>query len=195
MAKARRRERRNVTPLTLVRRAVCVVLILLQMGCRSVYRFHCTSYPTGTAVTVAEEQVGMTSCDVEVPKDSAWIQDGKVAFTFYLPDEKVTPERSRQKTRVVDLSGLRPSNPVAEFVSSPFFLTGVGLLFLAGESLKDEDANAKDKEKGLTWGIFGIAVLAVGAGVYALSGGDSKSMSHTEVRVNFDESEAPVTQP
>jgi hypothetical protein len=52
------------------------MLILMQMGCRSAYRFHCTSSPTPVGVTIAEEMVGMTACDVQVPKDSPWIKDG-----------------------------------------------------------------------------------------------------------------------
>ncbi len=179
---------------TRLKQIMCVVLVLGQMGCRSVYRFRCTSHPTPVGVTIEEEMVGMTACDVKVPKDSPWIRDGKIEFTFHLPDEQEAIGGSRQRKRVVDMAGLRATNPLAEIVSGPFFLTGVGLVALAGETLQDEDADTKDKEKGLGWGLFGFAVLAVGAGVYALCGGDSRSMSATEVRVNFDEPSADAVE-
>jgi hypothetical protein len=199
MAKSQHyRGRRNATGQILPRRAICVGLILMQLGCRSVYRFHCTSNPTPVGVTIAEEMVGMTACDVQVPKDSPWIQDGKIEFTFHLPDEQVTPGRSRQKKYVVDLAGLKPSNPVAEVVSSPLFLAGVGLLSVAGEALKDKKHDSEEKKnvaKDLGVGAVGVVVLATGSGVHQLLGGDARSLSACEVRADFDEPSADSAQP
>ncbi|MGE5294585.1 MAG: hypothetical protein ACM3VT_07140, partial [Solirubrobacterales bacterium] len=76
------------------KRMMCLFLILSQLGCRSVYRFRCTSNPSEAGVVIAEEMVGETPCDVEVPKDSEWIQDGKIEFRFCLPD-------GRERTTVV----------------------------------------------------------------------------------------------
>ncbi len=168
------------------------------MGCRSVYRFHCISYPTGAGVTIAEEMVGVTECDVEVPKDSPWIQDGKVEFTFHLPEEQATPGQVREKKRVVDLAGLKPSNPLADIISLPLIVAGVGLIWVAGETLKDdEDDPEKDRDvgEGLGIGLLGVGLVAAGIGAHWLCGGDSDSLTPRKVRADFDEPAVAPAQP
>jgi hypothetical protein len=102
---------------TAVRWMVLAGFVGGQLGCRSVYRFECTSSPTEAGVVVQEQMLGETPCTVEIPKDSDLIRDGKIAFVFCLQD-------GREKTNVVDLRGLRPSNPFAEIVSAPFVVAG-----------------------------------------------------------------------
>jgi hypothetical protein len=150
---------------------LCVVLLLAQAGCRSVYRFHFTSRPMPAGVLVGQEMLGETECTVHIPKDSEWIQDGKIEFTFCLPD-------GREKVHVVDLHGLRPSNPLAEIVSAPFVVLGAGLLLLSGG---DDEEDDNDAERGL----LGVGVLAVGAGVFQLLGGDGDSLTPYGVHVDF----------
>jgi hypothetical protein len=109
------------------KRMICLFLILSQLGCRSVYRFRCTSNPSEAGVVIAEEMVGETPCEVEIAKDSEWIEDGRVTFVFCLPD-------GWEKATVVDLTGFEPSNPLAEVVAAPFFLVGFGAFLLASAS-------------------------------------------------------------
>lgn len=171
------------------RRVVCLVLILSQFGCRSVYRFRCTSHPSEAGILIADEMMGETPCDVDVPKNSEGIQDGKVEFTFCLPD-------GRRQKKVVDLSGFKPSNPLAEFVAAPFFLAGGGMLVLASSDDDEDDDDTpfpddKDKHHGdsLTTGLAGIGVVGIGLGVYGLLGGKSEGMCTHKVHVDFDEPE------
>jgi len=76
---------------TLLRGIVSLALILSQLGCRSVYRFHCTSYPSEAGGLVADEMMGETPCDVEIPKDSDAIQDGKVDVNFEESQDEQAP--------------------------------------------------------------------------------------------------------
>lgn len=163
---------------------VCLCLVLSQMGCRSVHRFHCTSYPSEAGVLVADEMMGETLCDVMIPKDSDAIQDGKVEFVFCLPD-------GRKKAKVVDLHGFKPSNPAAELAAAPFVLGGVLLL---GIAFNDDDDSSSATHEGddendrLVTGLAGAGSLGIGAGLYYLLGGASKGTRVHTVDVNFNES-------
>ena len=57
--------------------------------------------------------LGETECTIKIPKDSEWIQDGRIELTFALPN-------GQEQMHVVDLSDCEPSNPLAEIVSWPF---------------------------------------------------------------------------
>jgi hypothetical protein len=168
----------------MLKRVVCLCLVLSQMGCRSVYRFHCTSYPSEAGVLVADEMMGETPCDVRIPRDSDAIQDGKVEFVFCLPD-------GREKKQIVDLQGSKPSNPAAELVAAPFVLGGVLLLGIAFND--DDDSSSAthdddDENDRLVTGLVGAGSLGIGAALYYLLCGTSKGMSVHTVDVNFDES-------
>ena len=174
----------------LVRRTMCLLLIVTQLGCQSVYRFRCTSNPTEAGVVIAEQMVGETPCDVKIPKDSEWIQDGKIEFVFCLPD-------GREKSKVVDLHDLEPSSPLAEIVAAPFFFAGVGLLLIGTDrSRDDEDPSPphlwaehkrhKDDDSGFVTGLAGIGIAGIGAGLYSLLGGDSDALDAYEVHMDFD---------
>lgn len=168
------------------RGVVCVLLALSQLGCRSVYQFRCTSKPSGAGVVVREEMLGETPCSLKIPKKSELIQDGKIEFTFCLPD-------GREKTCMVDLHGLKATNPVAEAVASPFLLAGVGLLWLAGLDKNDADSFSADRVASKDTGgracsaLLGLGTLGVGAGLYSLLGGDADSLNDYPVRVDFNE--------
>lgn len=170
------------------RRIVCLLLILSQLGCRSVYRFRCTSYPPEAGVVIAEEMVGETPCDVEIPRDSEWIQDGRIEFTFCLPD-------GREKKKVVDLHRFQSSHPLAETVAMPFWIVGGGLIVWAGATLDDDDDSDYDDDRdddeddALVTGLAGVGVLGIGAAVYGLLGGKSESLRTHKVLVYFDEPE------
>lgn len=173
------------------RRMTCLLLILSQLGCRSVYRFRCTSDLCEAGVVIAEEMVGETPCDVEIPKDSEWIQDGKVEFRFCLPD-------GLEKTKIVDLSGFTPSNPLAEVVAAPFFLVGFGAFLVASDDDEEDDEDSagdrdedEDKDNDLATGLAGLGVAGIGVGLYHLCGGKSEGMEVHEVHVDFNE---PVNQ-
>ena len=169
-----------------LRGVVCVLLALSQVGCRSVYQFRCTSNPSEAGVVVREQMLGETPCSIKIPKDSDLIQDGQIEFTFCLPD-------GREKRRVVDLHDLKPTNPVALVVASPFLLTGVGLLWLAGADKDDEDSSSADSAGSEDAGgsvcsaLLGLGTLGLGAGVYFLLGGDADSLNDYPVRVDFNE--------
>jgi hypothetical protein len=171
-----------------LRGVVYVVLALSQIGCRSVYQFRCTSKPSGAGVVVREEMLGETPCSIKIPKKSDLIQDGKIEFTFCLPD-------GREKQRAVDLHDAKPTNPVAQIVAGPFLLAGVGLLLLAGIDKNDENSYSQDSERSKDVGgracsaLLGLGVLGVGAGVYSLLGGNAGSLNDYPVRVDFNEPE------
>ena len=151
---------------------VCVVLVLMQLGCRSVYRLECSSFPPVAGVLIGERVMGETPCTVTIPKDSEMIRGHKVELTFCLPD-------GREKAHIVDLHGLKPSSPLAEIVAAPFVFTGLGLVLLFGGS--DEDDDHDHGVALLGWGIMGV-----GTGVYWLLGGDVASLSGYEVHTDFD---------
>jgi hypothetical protein len=165
---------------------VCVLLALSQLGCRSVYQFRCTSNPSEAGVVVREQMLGETPCSIKIPKDSDLIQDGKIEFTFCLPD-------GRERKRIVDIHDLKPTNPTALVVSMPFLLTGIGLLWLAGVDKDDEDSSPADsagsKDTGGRVGsaLLGLGALGLGAAVYFLLGGNTDSLSDYPVRVDFNE--------
>ncbi|MEN6334996.1 MAG: YitT family protein, partial [Phycisphaerales bacterium] len=133
--------------------------------------------------------MGETECEVKIPKDSDLIQDHKIAFRFCLPD-------GQERTKVVDLHGLKPSNPLAEFVAAPFMLAGGGVLLVAAASDDDEDEDfssshhkEKDKNTGdrLVAGLAGVGVMGIGAGLYYLCGGKTGGMDVHEVHMDFNE--------
>ena len=168
------------------RGVLCLVLIFTT-GCRSVYRFRCTSAPAPAGVLVGDEFVGETPCRIEVPRNSEWIEDGWVTLTFCLPD-------GREKVRLIDLGQCKASSPLAEIVSLPFAVVGLGLLWLAthddeeeedeSDSLFPEDEDDDDNDTGLF--LAGLAVAGLGLGVYVLLGGDFEYLH--SVHVDFDES-------
>lgn len=169
---------------------VCVMVVLAQVGCRSVYRLRCTSFSPVAGVLAGEQMMGETPCTVTIPKKSELIRDHKVELTFCLPD-------GREKTHVVDLHGLKPSNPLAEAVSMPFMLAGVGLILLSGGGDEDEDEeedspfathDKKHKAGNLGMGLLGLGVMGAGAGLHHLLGGDTDSLTGYDVHVYFDES-------
>lgn len=168
------------------RGVVCVVLILSQVGCRSVYRFQCTSCPPEAGVVIGEEMVGETPCQVEVPRDSEWIQDGRIEFTFCLPD-------GRERKKVVDLHRFKSSHPLAETVATPFWVVGGGLIIWAAATLDDDDDSDYDEERddddddAIVTGLAGFGVLGIGAAVYGLLGGKSEGLRTHKVLVYFDE--------
>jgi hypothetical protein len=141
---------------------------------------------------IVDEMVGETPCDVEVPKDSDWIQDDQIEFTFCLPD-------GREEKMVVELHGRRPSNPLAEFVAAPFFLAGGGLFVAAiAEDEDDEDSawdRDEDKGKGNRFvvGAAGLGIAVIGAGLYGLFGGKSEGLKVHEVHMDFDGPETECT--
>jgi hypothetical protein len=174
---------------TRVRGILCVLLALSQVGCRSEYRFRCTSKPSEAGVVIGERMMGETPCTVKIPRKSGLIQDGKIEFTFCLPD-------GQERKRVVDLHDLKPTNPVAMAVASPFLLAGVGMLWLAGIDKNDENSYAQDSEQSKDLGgracsaLLGLGTIGVGAGVYSLLGGHADSLSDYPVRVDFSESKS-----
>ena len=164
---------------------VCVMAVLTQVGCRSVYRLRCTSFPPIAGVLVSEQMMGETPCTVTIPKNSELIRDDKVEMTFCLPD-------GREKTHVVDLHGLKPSNPLAEIVGMPFMLVGMGLILLSGDGDEDEDEeedypfatnDKKDKAGDLGMGPLGLGVMGAGAGRRLGGLGDRRSPRDTNRRV------------
>jgi hypothetical protein len=168
-----------------VRQAVAVSLVVAQLGCRSVYRFECTSSPTEAGVVVEEQMLGETPCTVEIPKDSDLIRDGQIAFTFCLPD-------GREKTNVVDLHGLKPSSPFAEIASAPFVVAGFILLLpflLANHEDEDDSCTSEedDKHSDITTTLLGFGAMGIGYGVYRLCGGDLDAGKPRHVHVNFHE--------
>jgi len=166
-----------------MRGVICAILALSGLGCRSVYRFRCTSRPTGAGVLVGEQRLGATACRIKIPKRSELIQDGRIEFTFCLPD-------GREKKRVVDLRGLKATNPGAEIFAAPFILTGAGLLVLTGngrdaaDSSFASDSQARSDRHRLSTALLGLGFLGAGAGVYALLGGDAESLSDYPVFVD-----------
>ena len=168
------------------RGVVCVLLTLSGLGCRSVYRFRCTSRPAGAVVLVGQEMMGETACSFKIPKRSELIQEGRIEFTFCLPD-------GREKKRVVDLHRVKATNPVAEVVAAPFWLAGVGLLLLTGNDRDHQDppftseSQSKSEHEELSTAFLGLGFAGIGAIVYALLGGDTDSLSDYPLWVDFDE--------
>jgi hypothetical protein len=158
---------------------VCLVLALTT-GCQSVYRLRCTSDPTPAGVLYDEQFLGETPCTIEIPKNSEWIQDDQIRLTFCLPD-------GERKGYTVDLCGLKPSSPLAEIVAAPFLLCGGVMLWAGADEEADDDSfeeEEDDDDHGLFW--LGLAVGAVGVGIYALLGGDFDS-GPRRVHAVFDE--------
>ncbi len=175
------------------REVVCVVLALSGLGCQSAYRFRCTSRPAGAVVLVGQERMGETACTFKIPKKSDLIQDGQIEFTFCLPD-------GRQQKRVVDLHRVKATHPVAEVFAAPFVLTGAALLFLFHDDSDNDDpplaseSQSNDDHGGLSGTLLGLGFVGIGAGVYALLGGDGESLSDYPLWVDFHEPQDPNGQ-
>ena len=171
---------------TTARAVVCVLLTLSGLGCRSVYRFRCTSRPAGAVVLVGQEMMGETACTFKIPRRSDLIQKGRIEFTFCLPD-------GREKKRVVDLHRVKATNPLAEVAAAPFWLTGVGLLLLTGNHRNGADSpfalesESKGDHEVPCTAFLGLGFAGVGAVVYALLGGDGDSLRDYPLWVDFDE--------
>jgi hypothetical protein len=165
---------------------VCGLLVLSGLGCRSEYRFRCTSRPAGAAVLAGQEMMGETACSFRIPKHSALIRDGQIEFTFCLPD-------GREQKRVVDVHRVKATNPVAEAVAAPFWLTGLGLLLLTGNDPDEEgppfasENQSKSEHEKLSTALLGLGFAGIGAAVYALLGGDAESLRDYPLWVDFDE--------
>jgi hypothetical protein len=129
--------------------------------------------------------MGETPCNFKIPKKSNLIQDGRIEFTFCLPD-------GREKRHVVELQGVKATNPVAEVVAAPFLLAGFGLVLLFAGDSDDEDSSwpsesqSEDERDRLSGTLLGLGFLVVGAGVYGLLGGDCESLRDYPVWVDFD---------
>ena len=158
--------------------------MLAPMGCRSVYRLRCTSEPAPAGVLVGQQFLGETACTVEIPKDSEWIEEGRIELTFALPN-------GTEKKHIVDLRGRKPSNPVAEAVSLPFVLGGVVLLW-AGHEDDERDDSWDDDDDGAELTLLGAGALGAGIGLYLLLGGDFDGAKPLPVHVDFN---APLAEP
>ena len=173
-------------------KAVYVVLILSSCGCRSEYRFRCTSNPSEAGVVVGQEMMGETPCTVKIPKDSELIQGGKIEFTFCLP-------AGQERKHTISLDGLKPTNPVAEIVAAPFLLAGIGLLALShGDNTDEEHQSAWDSDRAADdtrMDLLGIGALGAGVGLYYLLGGDTDSLRGYPVHVDFTQSAEDQGQP
>jgi hypothetical protein len=168
-----------------VRWIVAAGFVFGQLGCRSVYRFQCTSNPKGAVVAVEGKVQGQTDCTVEIPKDSDLIRDGKIAFTFRLPD-------GRAETKVVDVHGLKTANDLALIVSAPFL--GAGVLLMVPWMEDDEDE--EDEESANQAGLLGLGALGIGTGLFFLLGGDTDAGAGYPVQIDFNEpadGNAPVS--
>jgi hypothetical protein len=171
---------------TTVKGIVCVLLILPGLGCPRVYRFRCTSRPAGAVVLVGQEMMGETACSFKIPRKSKLVQGDQIEFTFCLPD-------GREQKRVVELRRVKATNPVAEVFAAPFLLASVGLFALFhGDPRNTElpfpsESQSKDDHGGLTGTLLGLGFLGIGAGVYALLGGDAESLSDYPIWVDFNE--------
>ena len=172
---------------TIARPVICVMLLLSQVGCRSVYRFRCTSNPTEAGVVVQEEMQGETPCAVEIPKDSDLIQDGQITFRFCLQD-------GREKTKTVCLDGLKPTNPLAEIISAPFVLVGVVLMipfFDNDDEDEDSSSTGDEDDDNAETGLVGLGIAGAGLGIFHLLGGDMDAANGYEVHMDFDEPNDP----
>jgi hypothetical protein len=166
-----------------VRQVVVVALVVGQLGCQSVYRFRCTSNPKGAIVSVEGQVQGRTDCTVEIPKDSDLIQDGKVGFTFHLPDR-------REETKVVDLVALKPSNDFPLLISSPFFVAGLILMvpwMMEADEDEDEEEDEEAEKIANQAGLLGLGALGIGGVIFFLLGGDTEAGKPAGVHVDFDE--------
>jgi hypothetical protein len=181
----------------IARGVVCTLLVLPQFGCQGVYRFRCTSKPSGAGVLVGEEVLGETACNIRIPKKSKLIRDGKIELTFCLSD-------GRERTQILNLHKFKPTNPIAEVVAAPFLLAGVGLLALALNGGDSEDSSLADENESENVGgrvltaVLGLGVVGIGVGVYALLGGHPDSLNDYPVRVDFTEppsGDQPVLPP
>ncbi len=166
------------------RKILCLMLVFTQIGCRSVYRIHCTSDPAPAGVLAGEEFLGETECTVEIPSDSEWIENDQIELTFCLPN-------GAERKRVVELHGRKPSNPLAEFVSLPFMIGGAGLILMDDDDDEEEEYDAwsdSDEDDDVEeLGLMGLGVVAIGAGLYCLFGGDFDSLNACPVHVDFNE--------
>jgi hypothetical protein len=171
---------------------VCVLVIVSGFGCRSVYRFRCTSSPSPAGVVVRERMLGETPCSIKIPRKSKLIQDRKIEFTFCLPD-------GREKSRIVDLHRLKPTNPLAEAVAAPFLLGGLCLLASASTDADSDESSSfgeEDKDNGHNFCsmLLGLGTVGIGGGLYALFGGHTDSLTDFPVRVDFNEPESACDQ-
>ncbi len=97
-----------------------------------------------------------------------------------------------QAPLVVDLHRVKATNPVAEVFAAPFMLAGVGLFALFHGDRDNEDppfpseSQSKSDHEGLSGTLLGLGFVGIGAGVYALFGGDSESLSDYPRWVDFN---------
>ncbi len=160
---------------TMIKRMGIVVLALAQLGCNSQYRFRCTSNPKGAVALVGGEAQGETDCTVEIPKDSDLIRDGRIEFTFRLPD-------GREQTKTMDLHELKTANDFALIVAAPFLAAGFVLLV---PWVEEDDEDEEDDEFANEAGLLGLGSLGIGMGIFFLLGGDTEAGLGYSVHVDF----------
>ena len=164
------------------KQSLCIILIFIQIGCRSVCQLNLYSQPSGATVQLGSKVQGETPCKIKIPADSVLIKDNHIEITYSFED-------GRRFTRSYDLRKYEPPNKIATAIGGSIAAPGIILLLLTETDEDDqytsfdrEDSDETDRDIQLaTLGLIGLGVLVC----YAF-GGDFADIEGWDILETFD---------
>ena len=165
------------------RQSLCIILVFIQIGCRSIYQLNLYSRPSGATVQLGSKVRGETPCKIKIPADSVLIKDNHIEITYSFDD-------GRRFTRNYDLRKYEPPNKIATAIGGAIAVPGLILLLLT-ETDEDDQYTSFDKEDSdetdrniqfTALGLIGLGVLVC----YAF-GGDFTGIEGCDILETFDD--------
>ncbi len=163
------------------RQAICIILCFSLFGCSSAYNLNLYSSPSGAIVQVGNNVRGRTPCNIEIPRNSKYIEDNHIDVTYTL-------EGGREIVKSYDLRNYEPPSDLALFGFGIFAVPGA-LLFGLSRSQETDQYTFSNKDDGTDWaGIgVGIGLMGLGALTYFVLGGDFGAKHDYDIYEVFDE--------
>ncbi len=141
-----------------LKKALCVLLVFMLVGCRSEYHLKLHSDPPGAAVIIESNRYGTTPCELEIPIDNELVRDGSLTVRYILPE-------GREVTQTYDLEQYKPPNTLAAVLVGVLAVPGVILIAIGAKDNDDDDDWPDDDDDENDYGL-----IASGAGLLVAAG-------------------------